>query len=46
MLCSFRRKVQADVTTRSFKQDASRPVELKVIADVCLVIDVLGGDFK
>lgn len=30
----------------SFKQDANKPVELKVIADVCLVIDVLGGDFR
>lgn len=30
----------------SFKQDAGRPPELKVIAEICTVIDVLSGDFK
>ncbi|KAK8864473.1 hypothetical protein IAR55_001723 [Kwoniella newhampshirensis] len=29
-----------------FKQDPNRPVENQVVQEVCLVIDVLGGDFR
>ncbi|WWD17223.1 hypothetical protein CI109_101661 [Kwoniella shandongensis] len=29
-----------------FKQDPNRPIENNVVAEVCLVIDVLGGDFR
>ncbi|WVQ79954.1 hypothetical protein IAT38_002055 [Cryptococcus sp. DSM 104549] len=29
-----------------FKQDPNKPVDRRMIAEVCLVIDVLGGDFR
>lgn len=32
--------------TSSFRNDPNRPPELKVVSEVCMVIDVLGGDFK
>jgi hypothetical protein len=34
------------VLTSSFRNDPNRPPELKVVTEVCMVIDVLGGDFK
>ncbi|GFZ43857.1 hypothetical protein JCM24511_01577 [Saitozyma sp. JCM 24511] len=39
-------KVAAEMDTFSFRNDPNRPPELKVVSEVCMVIDVLGGDFK
>lgn len=36
----------SSVLISSFRNDPNRPPELKVVSEVCMVIDVLGGDFK
>lgn len=33
-------------TESSFNNNPNKPPDPKVVHDVCLVIDVLGGDFK
>ncbi|WVQ99621.1 hypothetical protein IAU59_006758 [Kwoniella sp. CBS 9459] len=37
---------EMDAFRRSFKQDPNKPVDRRTIAEVSLVIDVLGGDFR
>lgn len=34
------------MTDSSFRNDANHPPDLKIVAESCLVIDVLGGDYR
>ncbi|WRT66449.1 uncharacterized protein IL334_003407 [Kwoniella shivajii] len=46
---SDRKSIQEKVAIEMdafFKQDPNRPVERRTVAEVCLVIEVLGGDFR
>ncbi|WVR06988.1 hypothetical protein IAU60_004025 [Kwoniella sp. DSM 27419] len=42
---AIQEKVAVEMDT-FFKQDPNRPIDRHVVAEVCKVIDVLGGDFK
>ncbi|EIW70404.1 hypothetical protein TREMEDRAFT_68035 [Tremella mesenterica DSM 1558] len=44
-----RKKVQEEVAVEMetfFQQDPSKVVDLKTVEEVCLVVDVIGGDFR